>query len=332
MTRILTIAGLLVSSMPAFAGWNTVFTATCCDRPRIAQRPSAKCDTCAPAPAPIVAQSPCDTCAPRTSAKVEYERTCYTVPVTVLRPERYVEEVATQVKSYYWEPVTSYTYRSYYDPCSQECQQIQIPRTSYVRKEECNTVMKAVERMRMVPVQVERQVCESRPVITSYGPVTKTYGPLTPAGGAVPRVEQQRQPNVYQDGDRIPPTGVPSTPGGTSNPKPNPNVPQAMPSTANFRSNALTTSMTRETDGKLAGEVVKQDKTTPVANAKLVFVNAGNTEQREYATADAFGSFEKKLSAGEWYLYVGPGDGKASYHSKVTVKEGGTRSVTVASR
>ena len=330
MTRLLTIAGLLSSALPAFAGWNTVFTATCCDRPRIAQRQSARCDTCAPAPAPVVAASPaCDTCAPpRTSAKIEYERTCYTVPVTVMRPERYVEEIPTQVKSYYWEPVTSYTYRSYYDACSGACQQIQVPRTSYVRKEECNTVMKAVERMRMVPVQTERQVCESRPVITSYGPVTKTYGPLVPAG--TPHVEQQRQPSVYQEGDRIAPPGVPSTPGGTSNPKST--VPQTMPSTANFRSNALTTSHTRETDGKLAGEVVKQDKTTPVANAKLVFVNAGNTEQREYATADAFGSFEKKLGAGEWYLYVGPGDGKASYHSKVTVKEGGTRSVMVASR
>lgn len=327
MTRLLTIAGMLATSLPAFAGWNTVFTATCCDRPRIAQRPSTSksCDTCAPAP--VVAQAPCDTCAPRTSAKVEYERTCYTVPVTVMRPERYTEEIATQVKSYYWEPVTSYTYRSYYDSCSGACQQIQVPRTSYVRKEECNTVMKAVERMRMVPVQVERQVCESRPVITSYGPVTKTYGPLTPAG--TPHVEQQRQPSVYQD-DRIAPQGLPGTPGGTSNPKST--VPQPMPIQSNFRQNALTTSHTRETDGKLAGEVVKQDKTTPVANAKLVFVNAANTEQREYATADAFGSFEKKLGAGEWYLYVGPGDGKASYHSKVTVKEGNTRSVMVASR
>ena len=77
---------------------------------------------------------------------------------------------------------------------------------------------------------------------------------------------------------------------------------------------------------------MKQDRATPVANAKLVFVNAADAEHREYATADAFGQFEKKLTAGEWYLYVGPGDGKASYHSKVQVKEGGTRSVTVASR
>jgi len=331
MTRLLTLAGMLATAFPAFAGWNTVFTATCCDRPRIFQRSSARCDNCAPVASPIVAQAPCDTCQPRTSAKIEYERSCYTVPVTVMRPERYVEEVATQVKSYYWEPVTSYTYRSYYDPCSRECQQIQIPRTSYVRKEECNTVMKAVERMRMVPVQTERQICESRPIYTSYGPVTKTYGPLQPSGGTspAPRIEQQRQPNVYQD-DRIVPPGVPSTPGGTSNPKST--IPQPMPVQSNFRSNALTTSHTRETDGKLAGEVVKQDRNTPVANAKLVFMNANNPEHREYATADAFGSFEKKLGGGEWYLYVGPGDGKASYHSKVTVKEGNTRSVTVASR
>lgn len=31
-------------------------------------------------------------------------------------------------------------------------------------------------------------------------------------------------------------------------------------------------------------------------------------------------------------MYVGPGDGKANYHSKLTVKDGQSRSVAVASK
>ena len=96
--------------------------------------------------------------------------------------------------------------------------------------------------------------------------------------------------------------------------------------------NAMTTSLYRATGGTLTGEVVENDKTTPIANAKLVFVNAKTLDTREYVTADAFGGFDVKLASGDWHLYVGHGDGKAAYHSKVSVTDGERTKVTVMDR
>ena len=151
--RLLTLAslGVVATAAPSYAGWNNVFLTACNDcEPRTSQKSQL----------------------PPTRTSMKYESTSYYETVTVMRPEKYIEEVPVKVKSYYYEPVTTYTYRSYYDSCSGQCQQIAVPRTSQVRREECNTVMKAVERMKMVPVQVQREVTESRPVYTSYGPVT----------------------------------------------------------------------------------------------------------------------------------------------------------------
>ena len=297
--RLLTLAsaGVLASAAPGFAGWNSVFLTACndCDRPSTSSK------------------------LPPTSTSMRYDSTSYYETVTVMRPEKFIEEVPVKVKSYYYEPVTTYTYRSYYDSCSRQCQQIAVPRTCNVRREECSTVMKAVERMRMVPVQVEREVTESRPVYTSYGPVTKHYGPL---GASAPRVDEYRnpKPGIYRDGGgSIDSPGLPTTPmhmpGGVSNPKPS-----TAPTTARF--NALTTANVKQSPTKVYGEVLQKDRKTPLGNAKIVFVSVSNTEKREYAAADAFGQFEKALPAGEWYLYVGPGDGKADLHSQIRVSEG----------
>ncbi len=292
--RLLSLAsfGVIATAAPSYAGWNNVFLTSCND------------------------------CEPRTSysptrTTVNYESTSQYETVTVMRPERFIEEVPVKVRSYYYEPVTTYSYRSYYDSCSRQCQQIAVPRTSQVRREECNTVMKAVERMRMVPVQMQREVTESRPVYTSYGPVTKRYGPLTEGA---PRVDEYRNPKVHQDGGGIPSPGLPTTPmympggGNLSNPK--------TPAPSNFRPNAMTTANVKLAPTKVYGEVLQKDQKTPLANAKLVFVNVANTEKREYVSADGFGQFEKPLPAGEWYLYVGPGDGKANLHSQIKVSEG----------
>ncbi len=290
--------GLLATAAPSYAGWNNVFLTACNDcEPRTSQKVQL----------------------PPTRTSMKYESTSYYETVTVMRPEKYIEEVPVKVKSYYYEPVTTYSYRSYYDSCSRQCQQIAIPRTSEVRREECNTVMKAVERMRMVPVQVQREVTESRPVYTSYGPVTRQYGPVT---AGTPRVDEYRNPKVHQDGGAIQSPNLPTTPmympGGTSNQK---NAAPA-PVPTNFRPNAMSTSNVKLTPTKVYGEVLQKDQKTPLANAKLVFVNVANTEKREYVSADAFGQFEKPLPAGEWYLYVGPGDGKANLHSQIKVSEG----------
>lgn len=197
-TRRLLLAalGLAASAVPAMAGWNHVANATCNEGPiRRAFKPAADCDPPAPAPRP----------------SVNYETRTYYEPVTVMRAERYTEEVPVQVKSYYWEPVQSYTQRSYYDPCSGECQQVAVPRTSYVRKEECRTETRYLEKVRMVPVQVEREVTETRPVYTYYGPVTRKYGPTTtpaPSEFRNPRVEEHRGGSTYAPIDHDEPAQV----------------------------------------------------------------------------------------------------------------------------
>ncbi|MEO2089103.1 MAG: hypothetical protein ABGY75_06355, partial [Gemmataceae bacterium] len=210
--------GLAASAAAAPAGWNNVGNLTCCDGP--VRRAFRVTDDCPP---------------PRTAKyETQYETRSYYEPVTVMKPERYVEEVPVKVKSYYWEPVQSYSYRSYYDPCSGDCQQVAVPRTSYVRKEECRTETRYLEKVRMVPVQVEREVTETRPVYTYYGPVTRKYGPTTTPA---PTVDQFRgAPRINEDRDGgwapIKPPSVPTTPGGVNRSK---EPPQQMPKSTDTR-------------------------------------------------------------------------------------------------
>ncbi len=305
-TALLAVLGLAATATPSFAGWNNVFLTCCWDsRPRVAQRPAAP--------------------ALRADTQVEYERTSYSVPVTVMKPVTYTEDVPVKVRSYYYEPVTSYRTSYSLDECGR-CQQVQVPcRTSYVRREQCETVMKAVERVRMVPVQMERIVTEVRPKYTTthYGPVQRSTTPLQSVG---PQVDQYRDPSSAPG--TIPPAGVPNRMEGTSAPR--------QPAPSGYRPapprNAMSTSLKRTTGGTLTGEVVENDKTTPISNAKLVFVNAKHLDTREYATADGFGGFDMNLPAGDWHLYVGHGDGKAVYHSKVSVTDGERTKVTVMDR
>ncbi len=310
-TALLAVLGLTATATPSFAGWNNVFLTGCWDcRPRVAQRPPA-------APAP------------RAETQVEYERTSYSVPVTVMRAEKYTEDVPVQVRSYYYEPVTTYRTSYSLDECGQ-CQQVQVPcRTSQVRRDYTETVMKAVERVRMVPVQMERIVIEERPKYTTthYGPIRRTTTGLQPVGPTVDQYRDSGTPGT------IPPANVPMPmpkrmPGDdVSKPR------QPAPAPSNFRPNAMTTSLKHTVSGgTLTGDVVKNDKETPIANAKLVFVNAKDLAAREYATADGYGQFDAKLPAGDWHLYVGHGDGKAVYHSKVNVTDGERTKVTVMDR
>lgn len=316
--------GLAASAAPSFAGWNHVAQPVCNDGPlRRAFKPAADCCP--------------DTPPARTSTKVEYETRTYYEPVTVMKQERIQEPVEVKVKSYYWEPVQTYTQRSYYDPCSGECQQIAVPRTSYVRKEECRTETRYLEKVRMVPVQVEREVTETRPVYTYYGPTTRKYGPTT-SGPSVdqyrgsPRVEEGR--GTYTP---IPNPSLPTGPGvGLPKTMPEKVIPKvetkAPPATSDYRFNALSTSNAKETGAKVFGEVVGEDKVSPLANAKLVFVNAGDLADKRYVTADGFGGFDAKLPAGEWHVYAGPGTGTAGYVSKFKVKDGDKQELGVVAK
>jgi hypothetical protein len=302
-------AGLLATAGPAAAGWDNVFQVTCHDCKPRARSSYFRADDCPP------------------EKKVEYQRSYYYEPVTVMKPERYTEEVPTQVKSFYWEPVTRYTYTSYYDPCTGQCQQLACPKTCYVRKEQCNTVMRYVERVRMVPVQVQRKVEVTRPVVTYYGPEVRRYVQddceLPAAGAAGPSVERIPGGGPTVVPDRIPSTDLPTGPsGGTSRPRSSPALPPG-------KVNAHTTSRAAAT---LRGEIVAQDQVTPRPGAKLVFVKAANHDAREYATADAFGGFDVKLPAGEWFVYLGDGQGKATMHTKISVAAADSREFKVVSR
>lgn len=307
------LAGLLGMPAPASAAWDNVFQVTCndCNRPRAS--------FFAPAPAP----SNCDTCAPqqRSSYKIDYQQRSFYEPITVMKPEKYLEPVEVRSKSFYWEPVTSYCYSSFYDPCSQSCQQVATPRTSYKLKEQCNTSYRYVERIRMVPTQSQRLVTENTPVVTYYGPTTRSYSApeLCPPGSAAPRVDELRAPPTISPstdgGATIPPPGVPTSP-SMSNPRSFP--PPARPIAGKV--DARTTG--RSAAGAVRGEVVLNDRVTPRPNARLVFVNANNYEQREYITADEFGNFDASLPAGEWFLYVGNGQGKAVQHSEKPIAVG----------
>ncbi len=316
---LVAVAGLLTTGGTAAAGWDNVFQVCCHDcKPRA--RSSYYCDPCQQ-PQPV--------------RKVEYVQRSYYEPVTVMKPERFTEEVPVRVRSSYWEPVTSYTYSSYYDPCTCSCQQIAVPRTSYVRKEQCNTVMRYVERIRMVPVQVQREVKVTQPVVTYYYPEVKSYSSpvceLPPAGAAAPapRVDELRTnpPSVMPDGTAtIPPTNLPTIPPGMS--RPSRSMPPARPATGAV--NAHTTG--RSGPATLRGEVVLNDQVTPRPGAKLVFVSTADLSKREYVTADSFGGFDLKLPAGDWFVYLGNGDGRATYHKKISVGDFDSREFRVVSR
>lgn len=302
---VLASLGLVATGTLAHGGWNSVAHLTC-NEPR---RTSFK---------------PVESTRPHTT---EYESRSYFEPVTVMK--RQVEEVPYDVKvrSYYWEPVESYVRRSYYDPCSGQCQQMDVPRTSYVRKEDCRTETRYMEKVRMVPVQVQREVTETRPIYTYYGPVQRKYGPTvertpqTEEFRGQPRMEMERKGTSDVNGGwtPIPSTNLPTSPASKfESKKPTSTAPLPQSSF-----NALTTSMSKQAKGAdVFGEVFKADTMTPASDAKVVFVNAADLNERIYATTDTFGSFEATLPAGEWHVYGGPGTGKAELIGKLTTKSG----------
>jgi hypothetical protein len=134
--------------------------------------------------------------------------------------------------------------------------------------------------------------------------------------GSPPTVTQDPSQNIAP-----PATPLPTTP-GTS-------LPRSMPP-AQGTFNARTTS--RQTVAAVRGEVVQRDTVTPRGGAKLVFVNTNDLKQREYATTDNFGSFDVQLPAGNWYIYLGSGTGRAEYHKQITVAAAQTKDYTIVSR
>ena len=296
-------AVLTLSAGPASAGWDNVFQVAChnCKRP-------ARSSYYASAPAPTTTSN----------YETKYETSCYEVPVTVMKAEIERYEVPVQVRSFYYDPVTTYTTRSFYNRQTCQTETECIPRTSYVRKEECNTVTKYAERTRMVPVQESRRVCERRPVttITQYGPTERYYDDACD-NCKLPPAAPNRRPQVEVE---------PGRPGGTIPAQP---VPMTMPSSQVYRKplaptpGSYTGPVTSRTASRtaVAGEVVLADRATPRPNAKVVFLNAADLTDRIDTTADAFGNFSTDLPPGEWHVYLGTGSGRAQFYQTMTVSD-----------
>ncbi|MFO0796175.1 MAG: hypothetical protein U0804_01795 [Gemmataceae bacterium] len=314
-------AGLLGSATPAQAAWNNVFQVCCndCNRPRAAYY--------APAPAPAACPAPC----PQPEVRVSYVQRCYYQPVTEYVRRSYYEPVTKNVTSYYYEPVTEYKYTTYYDPCTGCPQKVCTPTTSYRMRSKCNAVTSYVERCAMVPVTTLRPVTVQQPVVSYYYPPAPACDACPPGAGIAPpqgpSVNELRSPPavVPGAGENLPAQQLPTGP-NTSFPKAGPVV---SPTTPRLRPDR-TTSLSREVT--VRGEVVERDQTTPRGAARLVFVNAADQTKREYATANGFGEFDLRLPAGNWYVYLGGSDGRATFHKQVTVGDRDTVDYRVVSR
>lgn len=311
LRSILVAVAFVAGASGASAGWDNVFQLTCCNERRSFFAPN-------------------NNCCPQPEKRVEYVQRSYYQPVTEWKRETYKVPVRETVKSYYWDEVKSYTYTSYYDPCSGSCQQIAVPRTSYVLKEQCNSVERFVEKTRLVPVRSYREVTETTPVVTYYYPPTvrsSNYLLPAPPPASAPRLDEFRTtPPSTGTPETITPQNLPTT-DGTSYPRPMP--PPAKPSATRA---VPKTAHTASRPARLRGEVVESDQLTPKAGSKLVFVNAADHADRKYAKANEFGEFDLSLPAGEWYLYVDRGDGQAVRYKKLTVADNDSREFRLVSR
>jgi hypothetical protein len=310
----LTVGWLAVEAGTASAAWNNVFQ-TCCQ-------------SCSPAPrSSFFAPAPSACCPPT----VAYQQRCYYQPYTAYRQESYYEPVTTYRTSYYWEPVTSYRYTSYYDPCTGCSQQVATPCTSYQLRSQCNACQSYVQRCRAVPYTAYRQSCYMEPVV-SCAPACPTC-PTCPTGGCptggcptagtpAPAVSepppQDRKPlpapGVSEDKDFIPKQQIPPT---NRQVTPRTDSPLRMDRIAS------------NTNGRLQGTVVSDDRITPKAGARIIFANAG---KQLTAQAGPDGRFAIELPAGDWDIYMSDRDGKPVYHSQLSVNRNDQRLVTVVSR
>jgi hypothetical protein len=313
---VLALGWVAVGAADASAAWNNVFqTSSCCQQSASAYF--------APPPPPA--------CCPR----VSYVQRCYYQPVTTYKTETYYEPVTTYRTSYYWEPVTRYRYTSYYDPCTGCCQQVCTPCTSYYMRSKCNAVCSYVQRCRMVPCTEMRRSFYLEPVVTYSDPcanpcqgaagVAESNGIHTP-GGSAPAVIPPGA-GIGESSDRGAGVGESTEPPRI----PRINIDSSRPKTAApVKPIRFDRVASRTNSGRLQGQVVRDDRITPRANATLRFV--GEKDEEVTAKADRTGRFDVDLPAGEWTLYVPGADGKPTFHSTLLVRGSDDRRVTVVSR
>jgi hypothetical protein len=311
---VLALGWLAGGAADASAAWNNVFqTTACCGE-------SSRSSYFAPGPAAA--------CCPN----ISYVQRCYYQPVTTYKTETYYEPVTTYRTSHYWEPVTRYRYTSYYDPCTGCCRQVCTPCTSYYLRSRCCAVQSYVQRCRMIPCTEMRKSYYLEPVVTYSDPCCNPdpcRNGGTGAGVAEGNGHVQPGAAIGESGTR-PGAGI-----NESSEPPrirSPGIPESAPRKtipAKPLRNDRIASRTRD-GGRVAGQVVRDDRITPRANAALKFVGDGDEEVT--ARADAAGRFAVELPPGEWTLYLPSKDGKDNYHSTLVVRREDDRRVTVVSR
>jgi hypothetical protein len=306
---VLALGCLAGGAADASAAWDNVFqTTACCGE-------STRSAFFAPAPNP---------CCPT----ISYVQRCYYQPVTTYKTETYYEPVTTYRTSYYWEPVTRYRYTSYYDPCTGCCQQVATPCTSYYLRSRCNACQSYVQRCRMVPCTEMRKSFYLEPVVTYSDPCCNPCPNGAGVAGSVPHI--QPGAGIGESPGRGPAAGIneSSEPPRIKSPGIQESNPRKTIPTKPLRADRVAS---RERDGgRLAGQVVRDDRITPRANTTLKFVGDGDLEVT--AKADAAGRFVVELPPGEWTLYLPGADGNAKFHSTLVVRREDDRRVTVVSR
>lgn len=299
------IAVLLAGTGTASAAWNNVAQPTC-------NNCQTRSSFFAPAPS---------NCCPTTC----YQQRCYYQPYTAYRQQTVMEPVTTYRTSYYWEPVTTYKYTSYYDPCTGCCQKVCTPCTSYQLRSQCNAVQSYVQRCQMVPYTAYRQSCYMEPVVNYAPPACPTPNYAAPAPGPTPGISEpplingngsgRPQPGVSED-KTLPPQNLPN------------NRNRTLPGNDSLRIDRITSN----SNGRLQGTVVADDRITPKGNARIFFTNTAKKGEEYSVQADPTGRFNVELPAGDWTLYLNGSDGKAVFHSQITVRNNDQRLVTVVSR
>ncbi|MGF1580308.1 MAG: carboxypeptidase-like regulatory domain-containing protein [Gemmataceae bacterium] len=336
---------------PASAAWNNVFQVTCFLRrrraaariPIVAQSSpvvvqSSPVVTQSP---PVVTQSaPC----PQRQCTTRYIQRSYYQPVTTYKTETYYEPVTSYRTSYYYEPVTSYRMSCYYDPCTCSYRQVAVPQTSYRLRSQSCPVQSFVQRCRSVPQTSYRQVnyyvpqttcCETTtgaPVLGTAPPPTANPNPQI--SGSSPSTNQNEDPSVQQQSQTRQPqfrkfySAPETTPSQTQqnseyrqpflgNPQPTTKsvTPKSQP---RFQGVPLDR-FTRNTTENIQGRVVRDNK-TPLANTRLVFVNAELRANQHFTTSDSNGNFRLALGSGQWEIYMTQSNGKRVYHSQIDVR------------
>jgi hypothetical protein len=274
--------------------------------------------------------------------RISYVQRTFYQPCTEMVQKTFFEPVTKNVTTFFYEPVTTYRYSTFYDPCTGCPKQVCTPCTSFRLRSQCNAVTSYVQRCAMVPVTTLKPVTVRQPVVSYYFPPQPVCPPPCPPpcppggvaaapsaippaiGSTGPSVDELRSnpPTISQDSN-IPPQVMPTNPTpGMSYPRPG-TQPRLRPEKTTSRTPTVVT---------VRGEVVQPDRLTPRAGAKVVFVNADRQDVREVATANQYGEFDVRLPAGNWYVYLGTGDGKATYHKQVSLGGKDTYDYRVVSR